>query len=276
MMGLLALVLVLVLHNSAAAGQSLSFAEAMARLESASPVLEAARLESLQTRAELAEARGRRLPTISVEGRATRLDSPLGIELDSALPGLGGLLPPGLLPERIEIQSEQFYNLAVQASLPLYTGGRLSAGIAAAEAGSEAGQARLAATQAQLEELLVQRYFGLVLARQAVAVRSATVDGLERHLADALRLEEEGLIARAERLRANVALAEAERDLRSAEQQEALAGVALAALLAMPQPPRPSTPIPPPPSAPSLPDWIEQAQAVNPTLAELRDRKSVV
>ena len=255
------------------AGERMSFADAMARLESSSHVLEAARFELAQARAELDQARGRRLPTVNLEGRVTRLDSPLDVGVAELLPSLGGLLPPGLGPIRYEIQSEQFYNLAVQARLPLYTGGRISAGISAGQAGAEAGEAALAATRAQLHELLVQRYFGLVLAEQAAEVRAATVDGLSRHLEDATRLEEEGLIARAERLRANVALAEAERELQSAQERSVLAGAALAALLAVSDAPRPSTPIPPAPASPALAGLIEQAQRANPTLAELRSRQ---
>ena len=246
----------------------------MARLEANSHVLEAARLELAQAQAELEQARGRRLPTVGLEGRVTRLDSPLDVGLGDVLPGLGALIPPGLVPDRFEIQSEQFYNLAVQARMPIYAGGRISGGIAAGEAGARAGEAAVEAARAQLHELLVQRYFGLALAQEAVEVRSATVEGLSRHLDDALRLEEEGLIARAERLRANVALAEAQRDLRTAEEQRTLAGAALAALLAVSDVPQPSTPIPPAPATPSLPELIEQAQRVNPTLAELRSRQA--
>jgi len=256
------------------AGEPLSFADAMARLESNSHVLEAARFELSQARAELDQARGRRLPTVNLEGRATRLDSPLDVGLSDLAPTLGGLLPPGLGPIRYEIQSEQFYKLAVQARMPLYTGGRIGAGIAAGEAGAEASEAALAATRGQLHELLVQRYFGLVLAEQAVAVRAATVAGLSRHVADATRLEEEGLIARAERLRANVALAEAERELASARERGVLAGAALAALLGVADAPRPSSPIPPPPESPALPGLIDQAQRANPTLAEVRSRQA--
>ncbi|MFP4207863.1 MAG: TolC family protein [Wenzhouxiangella sp.] len=260
--------------GSGMAAQPLSFDQAMERLAANSNALEAARRELDAAVAEAAQARGRRLPTLGLEGRATRLNEPLGPELSDYLPGIDGVLPPGLLPERLTIQERQFYNLSVEARLALYSGGRIAAGIAAGEAGAEAGQAALDAVRAQLHELLVQRYFGVVLAEQALAVRQATVDGLERHLAHATRLEEEGLIARAERLRANVALAEAERDLRSAEESRALAASALAALLAMPGDAQPTTQIPPPPAAPPVAPLIDQIRASNPTLQELRARKA--
>ncbi|MEE4637304.1 MAG: TolC family protein [Wenzhouxiangella sp.] len=269
-----ALMLLTQLIEVVPAAQSLSFTEAMERLEADSHVLEAAQRELEAARAEVAEARGRRLPTLGLEGRATRLNEPLGLELSEYLPGIAGALPPGLLPDRLVIQERQFYNLSVEARLALYSGGRITAGIAAGEAGAEAGQAALAAARAQLHELLVQRYFGAVLAEQALVVRQATVDGLERHLAYATRMEEEGLIARAERLRANVALAEAERDLRSAEERRSLAASALAALLAMPGHAQPTTPIPPPPTAPPVRRFIDEIRASNPALAELRARKA--
>ncbi|MEE4297084.1 MAG: TolC family protein, partial [Wenzhouxiangella sp.] len=267
-MALLALAVVNVV-----AAEPLSFPEAMQRLESDSDVLKAARRGLEAARAEVAEARGKRLPSLGLEGRATRLNEPLGLELSDYLPGIGGLLPPGLLPERLTIQERQFYNLSVETRLTLYAGGRIAAGIDAGEAGAEAGQAALDVARAQLHELLVQRYFGVVLADQALAVRQATVDGLERHLAHARRMEEEGLIARAERLRAGVALAEAERDLRSAESNRLLASSALAALLAMSGDARPTTPIPPPP-APSPDQFIDEIRTTNPSLAELRARKA--
>lgn len=271
---LVAIALLALAAGNLAAAEPLSFAEAMERLESDSHVLDAARRELGAARAEVEVARGRRLPSLALEGKATRLDEPLGVELSEYVPALGGLLPPGLLPERLTIQERQFYNLSLEARLALYSGGRITAGIAAGEAGAEAGQAALAATRAELHELLVQRYFGLVLAEQAVTVRQATVDGLGRHLAHAIRMEEEGLIARAERLRATVALAEAERDLRTAEESRSLAASALAALLAMSGQAQPTTPIPPPPSTPSPERFINEMRANSPTLAELRARKA--
>ncbi|NDY95989.1 TolC family protein [Wenzhouxiangella limi] len=272
--GLIAIALLVFMAGHSAAAEPLSFAAAMERLEADSHVLDAARRELAAARAEAEVARGRRLPSLALEGKATRLDEPLGLELSEYAPALGGLLPPGLVPDRLVIQERQFYNLSLEARLALYSGGRIAAGIAAGEAGAEAGQAALAATRAELHELLVQRYFGLSLADQAVSVRQATVDGLGRHLAHATRMEEEGLIARAERLRANVALAEAERDLQTAEESRSLAASALAALLAMSGQAQPTTPIPPPPAAPSPERFINEMRASSPTLAELRARKA--
>jgi outer membrane protein TolC len=79
---------------------------------------------------------------------------------------------------------------------------------------------------------LVRAYFGLRLALEEQAVRADVRDGLERHRADARRLEEEGLIARVERLHADVAWAEADRQWKRAGHDVTLARLALANLLA--------------------------------------------
>src|SRR6056297_2617842 len=95
----------------AEAAQSLSFGEAMKRLEADSHVLDAARRELASARGALAQAQARRWPTLKLEGRVTRLNDPLTVGLGDIVPDLTGLLPPGLVPDGYEIQSEQFYNL---------------------------------------------------------------------------------------------------------------------------------------------------------------------
>jgi len=63
---------------------------------------------------------------------------------------------------------------------------------------------------------LVRAYFGLRLALEEKAVRAEVLAGLDQHVRDARRLEEEGLIAKGERLNAEVARAEADRQLKRA------------------------------------------------------------
>ena len=65
----------------------------------------------------------------------------------------------------------------------------------------------------------MERYFGLSLAEQVVTVRQQVVDGMRRHLEDALALEKNGMIAQSERLYVAFKLAEAERELANAKLQ---------------------------------------------------------
>lgn len=257
----------------------LDFASAVSRLEAESEVLQAAGEGLVRARAGLEEARGRRGPTLMLDARATRLDSaleadlrPVRDRLGGALGGLGIALPPGFFPESFRLQERQFYNLGLEAVQPLYVGGRIRAGLDAAEFGVEAERSVVEATRGELHRVLTERYFGQVLAAEALAVREQTVLALQRHAEDAARLEAEGLIARAERLRASVALAEALAERDTAREQLTLARSALAALLASEQPVEALTPIPPPPERPDRLRWQQRAEAGNPGLQEASRR----
>lgn len=93
---------------------------------------------------------------------------------------------------------------------------------------AEIGSERIRAAE-QVE--LVERYYGLVLARQSSEVCLRRYEGLSRHYADAVRMEEVGLVDKAIRLAARVAMEEAEREWRHAESVEQVRQTALKQLL---------------------------------------------
>jgi outer membrane protein TolC len=82
----------------------------------------------------------------------------------------------------------------------------------------------------------VRAYFGLRLVLEEKAVRADVLAGLEHHVRDARRLEEEGMIAKVERLNAEVARAEAERQLKRATHDVEIARAVLANVLAADDP----------------------------------------
>ena len=81
------------------------------------------------------------------------------------------------------------------------------------------------------EVLLVERYFGLALAQQSSGVCRQRYEALQRHYADALRMEQVGLVDKAARLATQVALAEAEREWHHAQSMEQLRTTALKTLI---------------------------------------------
>lgn len=95
---------------------------------------------------------------------------------------------------------------------------------------AEVGSRRVRATR-QVE--LVERYYGLVLAQQAVEVYHRRYEGLHRHYTDAVRMESVGMADKAVRLFAQVAMEEAEREWRHAESVEQVRQSALKQLLGM-------------------------------------------
>lgn len=83
------------------------------------------------------------------------------------------------------------------------------------------------------EVLLVERYYGLVLARHSTEVCHQRYEALQRHYADALRMEQVGLIDKAARLATQVAMEEAEREWHHAVSVEQVRQTALKRLLGM-------------------------------------------
>lgn len=131
----------------------------------------------------------------------------------------------------------------VTATLPLYAGGQIAGTKDGARAQLDQAQAerRGAIDKALLQ--LVQAYYGQQLAERALGVRRDVLAGLERHLADAVRLEREQFISRAQRLQAQVARDDAAREFEQAVADLATANIALAGLLRAPQGVRPTTPL---------------------------------
>lgn len=102
-------------------------------------------------------------------------------------------------------------------TLPLFTGGkRIYAGkiskqmISAAKVNKEQ-------IDAGLQILLVENYFGLRLGNRIVDVKQKTYESLSMHYQNALKLEENGMINKAERLFVQVNLDEAKRELEVAK-----------------------------------------------------------
>ena len=82
-------------------------------------------------------------------------------------------------------------------------------------------------TRNSLVSELTERYYGLSLALQVVEVRRQVLEGMQHHLADAKALEANGIIAKGERLYAEVHTAEAEREYLAAQKTAATLNSAL-------------------------------------------------
>ena len=81
--------------------------------------------------------------------------------------------------------------------------------------------------------MLVERYYGLVLARHTTEVCHQRYEAMQRHYADALRMEQVGLIDKAARLATQVAMEEAEREWHHAESVEQVRQTALKELIGL-------------------------------------------
>lgn len=225
----------------------IAFGEALARVRSSHEALQAADKRQAQLEEERKAARSFYWPTVAASGRYTRIDSPIQLDLEpirDVILALHPQVPPAAVPPFVEtFQEERFWRANVQATWPVFTGGKVAAANRAAEARVDDAKAEKRLTGDALVTELARRYYGLRLAESAREVRAEVLRGIDEHLREATRLEEEGMISRAERLHAAVAQADADRELRRAEQDVEIARAGLANILSLPEAGDPSSPL---------------------------------
>ena len=221
--------------------RTLSLEEALEMTLSENPAMRAAEFERLAARQERRAAIGLRMPQIGITGSYAYLGKDIEIDLNhlkTPVQSLGGqLLQSGLIPAEIIPTLSQLLGNATAANwalplqdrslgfiggditLPLWMGGKINAANRAARINERTAVSAGVQQRNALVSELVERYYGLALARQVVAVRQQAADGVRRHLDDALALEAQGMIARSERLYVEFRMSEAERDLQNARSQ---------------------------------------------------------
>ncbi len=210
---LVALVVALTIGASARAE---TLGEAWALALQHDQALAAARSQAEAAGLHAAAAHAQRWPTVAVNGTYAQLDdSPA---FDFSFTGLP-LTPPELFDDDTLVMG------AATVTVPLYTGGRISASIAAAEATRRGAEAQLAGATADLKLAVASAYVDLLRARQALRVAQSNVQTLESLARDTTSLFDRELVPKNELLAAQVALADARQDeLRAANAAEVALG----------------------------------------------------
>lgn len=113
------------------------------------------------------------------------------------------------------IQDQNVFTFGGAAVWNIFTGGKILLNNAAARAKLEASNEKYREIKDNLTLELVKRYYGLRFARDVVEVKKQVMEGMEQHLKDAKLLEREGMISKSERLHAEVAYAETEREYKA-------------------------------------------------------------
>lgn len=129
--------------------------------------------------------------------------------------------------------SQNITSIDASVTWPVFTGGKR---IFASKIGKTmVGIAEVNREQvnADQQSKLIECYFGLRLGQRVLTVREATYNSLKTHYDQALKLEQNGMINRAERLFAQVSMDEAKRELESARKDLEVAQQALKSLIDM-------------------------------------------
>ncbi|MBQ4494007.1 MAG: TolC family protein [Elusimicrobiaceae bacterium] len=162
-------------------------------------------------------SRGLYLPKVSVEGRYTYIDEPITINLDpirSAINPLYNFHIPGYtLPAfELEVQDDKFFKSQITASLPLYTGGKVSAANKASSANLEEALAKLEQRQNNILTELTTKYFGAILAKEAVKIRAEFLKNTKQNAKEAAQMYKAGTISKVEKMAIEITAAQAQRD----------------------------------------------------------------
>lgn len=255
------------------AGESLSFGEALELLSTNNHHLSAARREEERRVEEQKAARGLRWPRLDVAAFVTVINDPIVLDLDpirDVILQLHPDVPAQLVPSfESTILDDQFSRALLNLNWPVYTGGKIKAANAAAAAEVENARQHRSQTEHELVGNLVHRYFALRLAEAARDVRHQVFEGTDRHLWEAVRLEEEGMVARTERLHAEVTRAEAARALVASEHDVQLATTALATILESSQSFSATSNLFIHHRLPPLEEFVEHAEKANPILGQI-------
>lgn len=136
------------------------------------------------------------------------------------------------VPHFIDTVKEQnFPQAMLSIKQPIFTGGKILAGVRAAEAVQEIEKSRASAESQVIVMEAVNSYLSVLLSEENYKVRSMALDGVKKHNQRALRMLEEGIIAKHDKLRADVALSEAERNLFEANEKRKIAKIALQSVM---------------------------------------------
>jgi len=152
---------------------------------------------------QLSAARANYLPKISLDSGYLKTETEPAAKLNiSSIPFLQGLALP--------FAQDSAYFGAVSVTAPIFTGGKISNGVAAAQSLSEATQANTELTRSDLKLAIAQSYINVLRAQHASTVANSYVDSVTRHVSDVRNLSDQGYVAKHDLLASEVALANAQ------------------------------------------------------------------
>jgi len=117
------------------------------------------------------------------------------------------------------LQNEQFATLGVNMLWPVFTGGKIRAANRAMDANINDAMYKLEQTKNELNTELVERYYGYRLSLRAVEMYTEVYNAMLLHQSNAQKLEESGMISKAQRLYADLSVSTAKTDMQSAINQ---------------------------------------------------------
>ena len=192
--------------------QNISFAEAWQMVLLGNDSLAAGRANIERAEHLQDAARDLYFPQITAAANYTRLDKPVEIkpsDLFESMPAGDSIADMaqmlGINPASLDkmftsrLTERDVFTSSIRAVWPIFTGGRITAAQDIAKGRSEEAHHLLAMEQQARFEDLAKFYFGVALTQQVLQTRIDVENGLKKHFDHALKLEQQGQIAKVER-----------------------------------------------------------------------------
>ncbi|MBV8325699.1 TolC family protein [Chryseobacterium sp.] len=185
--------------------------------------IDAAKIE--EATADLLEAKNRQLPELKVSGSYMYL--PIKPNVDIKLAGLsGGAGGPDV---------HQVLYGSANLSVPIYSGGRIKYGIQSAKYLVEASKLSTENDKIAIAYNVAQAYNNLFKANQSIKVFEENLAASQKRDETFLKMENNGLIARNDRLKANLQTSNIELQLLEAKNNYNIANINMDLLLGLPE-----------------------------------------
>ncbi|HIZ88432.1 MAG: TolC family protein [Mucispirillum sp.] len=163
--------------------------------------------------------------------------SPVSNTVNGIFGSLGGVLtiplPSVSLPNSMEqiVQKDQFFTLNAAMIWPVFTGGKIYAANKAASANLDIAKYGKTIRHDELGISLAEKYFTLRFIQDIIALKQDVKDSMQEHYNKALKLEKAGMLAKVERLHAEMALSDAEKSLDTSLREAKLVESALKSMI---------------------------------------------
>lgn len=228
----------LMLSLGASAQQKMGFDDALRVMLEQNKAITSAKYSVDAAYREYRATQGLRMPKLDLVGCYTLMQHSIDIDLGGAkgvvtealdgvikggvtggfmTPAMATLLTDGLAPLmsadwRYTLQNRHFGFVGTTLTVPVYLGGRIGIANRVAKLEIEGAEIGLNSATSALVTELVERYYGVILAREVVAVKEFVVKGVEQHLRDAEAMETEGVVAHSVVLYLQYKLSDVERE----------------------------------------------------------------
>ncbi|MEE7625834.1 TolC family protein [Methylobacter sp. Wu8] len=160
--------------------------------------IKAAKADTSASEQQLHSAEGQRLPDLNVSSSYTQLS-----ETPAAKTQISGQTATFNMSQPGSVKAQ------AMASVPIFTSGRISHNINAAEASLQAVQSNETTSALNIKMQVAEAYIAVLRMESALQVALSHVDALELHMKDVNNLFDQGMVARNDVLTVNVELANA-------------------------------------------------------------------